>query len=1028
MADIRLHRYQETSRSQRPIPRLNTGLLSKAEVALKYKTHRDDAIIKARLSGLSPDSAARTLQDIIFQSAKETLGLMRQRRKKDHCNQELEKARERLQLARTLQCSGQIGHAKSKLRKVIKRKRAKQIKRFSARINRDRNNPRKLFKAIRSLTGQSKKSYGITSLRRDDGSITFREKELLRLQTKYCARLSSRQSGAAPTIEREIPELFNFESFIPITRLEIIKAIKCLRPGKSPGYDFISTELVKDQSSVLLDAILDITNRHWQQGSFPRSWCKGAINLLYKKGSKRDLDNYRQITVQCTLRQIFCRIIDTRMRGFVRLSEYQNGFRPGRSAADNAFILQQAIQEVLRTPKTKAFIAFIDFRKAFDSVDIPTLMLKLQQKGVSSNMLCVIRSMYEASQSAVRHRGRLGDFFNVEKGVAQGCILSPLLFAIYIDDLLVKIAKFRCYSKTLRRVLENNLAYADDLVVMAKSQSHLRHIMHILADWCQDNGMDINATKSKIMPVGKTACSKPIVMFKDKQAEIVSQYKYLGYIISNNSKWDSHVKDRIQRGKQLLGANAAFLTSRDLPFQLRLDAGTALVLSASHYGKECTTISSRLRSTYETVQNSLHRMVLQLPYSTKAAAMQYILGRPSMRVDSQAAKRSFHRRIQHLSHDRLVRQSFERSQFSSENLSDQSRALLAQRLYAERIEEAHESLQNSHARTTLLASDGFLHPALEQEGKQYESLIQWILGATDTYEDIRNQIRPQDNVSPICRLCKDISATETKMHLLTECPATADLRDTFLNSLSLSTTAKLRQLEAQEQYSFILSSCTQTFKAVSKLLKVPDGFGIKTITDCMRLNESLTEGTLQVFLHAENSTDRQPNSVATEIRSGDFLSRECLFIPDTADEIERYSIALTRALETVLHSGIQPTSVRLVCTSLTFIDYLRAIVPHKSRRLIGSRLMSILQTTSNSATDISAHRLDYRLGRVYPGSVFGFICNPQTHLQSGPLLEDEAALQHLLKGRMRRTADFILSVDRRLPVRPHMRKFRNYHR
>ena len=130
------------------------------------------------------------------------------------------------------------------------------------------------------------------------------------------------------------------------------------------------------------------------------------------------------------------------MRGFVQLSEYQNGFRPGRSATDNAFVLSEMIKEFNKGSKTRAYIAFIDFRKAFDSVNIERLLHKLKQHAVDGNMFSVVKNMYSSSQSAVRHRGQLGEFFPVEKGVAQGCILSPLLFAIYIDDLLIVLGAF----------------------------------------------------------------------------------------------------------------------------------------------------------------------------------------------------------------------------------------------------------------------------------------------------------------------------------------------------------------------------------------------------------------------------------------------------------------------------------------------------------------------------------------------------------------------------------------------------------
>jgi hypothetical protein len=132
------------------------------------------------------------------------------------------------------------------------------------------------------------------------------------------------------------------------------------------------------------------------------------------------------------------------MKTFVTLNECQNGFREGRSPSDNLFIVGEIMRECnAKGSNAKAYLGFIDFRKAFDSLHVDTLMSKLRQNGTKGNMIDVIRSMYERSQSAVRHKGKTGEFFTVGRGVAQGCILSPLLFAIYLDDLLRKLQKLR---------------------------------------------------------------------------------------------------------------------------------------------------------------------------------------------------------------------------------------------------------------------------------------------------------------------------------------------------------------------------------------------------------------------------------------------------------------------------------------------------------------------------------------------------------------------------------------------------------
>ena len=258
-----------------------------------------------------------------------------------------------------------------------------------------------------------------------------------------------------------------------ISETEIKEAITKLKPRKAAGWDGTCMEIICDKTETLTSVITKVFNKSWSDKTFPAIWSKGAIQLLHKKKTKLDLDNYRQITVQCTMRQLFCRVIETRMKNIVKLSECQNGFREKRSSTDNLYIINEIIQQYKRTQKHRAFIAFIDFRKAFDSLHVDTLISKLKGRGITGNMLEIIASMYQRSQSAIKYHGKLGKFFPVERGVAQGCILSPLLFAIYLDDLLITLQK----QKPDDSSYTNCLAYADDLVLITRTKEDLKRLL-----------------------------------------------------------------------------------------------------------------------------------------------------------------------------------------------------------------------------------------------------------------------------------------------------------------------------------------------------------------------------------------------------------------------------------------------------------------------------------------------------------------------------------------------------------------------
>ena len=140
--------------------------------------------------------------------------------------------------------------------------------------------------------------------------------------------------------------------------------------------------------------------------------------------------------------KVFCKILNNRLVQYLdkegALHEEQAGFRINRSCNDNVYTLNEIVQGRLREDK-KTYAFFLDIQKAYDSVWLDGLWYKLWGMGVKGRMWRVIKRMYESSKSPVLFEGEKSDTFKIEQGVAQGCNLSPILFSVFINDLLKEV-------------------------------------------------------------------------------------------------------------------------------------------------------------------------------------------------------------------------------------------------------------------------------------------------------------------------------------------------------------------------------------------------------------------------------------------------------------------------------------------------------------------------------------------------------------------------------------------------------------
>ena len=264
--------------------------------------------------------------------------------------------------------------------------------------------------------------------------------------------------------------------------------------------------------------------------------------LLHKKGDKHDPANYRGLSITSNLGKLFNKIIHNRLYNFVfannLLSINQIGFKQNCRSSDHIFTLKSIVDHYKRKRK-KVFAAFIDLRKAFDTVWRIGLFYKLLKHGIPNRIFQIIFSMYTNTSFKIKFSNGLSDSFHSECGVKQGDVLSPLLFNFYIDDLIKKFNNNITDPVQVGDLSLNILLYADDIVLIAESKNGLQNCLNILAEYCLTWKLQVNTQKSKILIFNSNGRSLlDEFSFNGKILQTVNQYCYLGIIMKNNGNFN----------------------------------------------------------------------------------------------------------------------------------------------------------------------------------------------------------------------------------------------------------------------------------------------------------------------------------------------------------------------------------------------------------------------------------------------------------------------------------------------------------
>uniref|UniRef100_A0A672KW72 Reverse transcriptase domain-containing protein n=1 Tax=Sinocyclocheilus grahami TaxID=75366 RepID=A0A672KW72_SINGR len=235
-----------------------------------------------------------------------------------------------------------------------------------------------------------------------------------------------------------------------ITYNEIFKAIMSMSNGKAPGPDSIIIEMLKAASHMLCPIMLSLYNKTLDTGCFPEFWCEAVICPLYKNGDKNDVENDRGISLLNVFGKIFTKVLNRRLVSYVEVNnmfyEEQAGYRSDYSTIENIFILQSVVLKYITKQKGRMYCIFVDFSKAFDSVQHNLLYFTLIKNGIG---------------------GKVFKYFGCTIGVRQGCMVSPLLFIPFLNEYITMLKK-NCKGIQIESITEvQTLLYADEMVNIA---------------------------------------------------------------------------------------------------------------------------------------------------------------------------------------------------------------------------------------------------------------------------------------------------------------------------------------------------------------------------------------------------------------------------------------------------------------------------------------------------------------------------------------------------------------------------------
>ena len=360
--------------------------------------------------------------------------------------------------------------------------------------------------------------------------VSFSAKQMAALKGELNARIIDHYNY--PQFEHYDTKHKCGEHFISVA--DIIEGVNKMKRGKHDGYRGHFSDHIINGTTRLYVQLSLLFNSMISHGYVPNDFLLSTL-IPIPKNKRKSLncsDNYRAIALSSILGKLFDKILLVKSSHAFDTSDLQYGFKSKHSTNQCTFVVNEVLQYYANN-NSNTLLTLIDASKAFDRVHYIKLFKLLISKNICPLVARVLTVLYTNQTFRVKWCSHITELSHASNGVKQGGVMSPLLFIVYIDEMLCRLQNcgHGCY-------IGNNfygaLGYADDVILLSPTAGGMRHLLHVCAQYGKEYNVLFNPDKTKLIYVNNLNYTMmPKIHFMDNVISVVDYDNHLGVPIGN---------------------------------------------------------------------------------------------------------------------------------------------------------------------------------------------------------------------------------------------------------------------------------------------------------------------------------------------------------------------------------------------------------------------------------------------------------------------------------------------------------------